>query len=47
MSYVLENIDKPWDWKYLSGNPNIKMSDVLENINKPWNWKYLSMNRKV
>jgi hypothetical protein len=41
---VKENIDKPWDWVYLSLNPNITYDIVKENIDKPLDWSYLSMN---
>ena len=38
---------KPWDWKYLSENPNITWKIVQQNPDKPWNWDYLSENPNI
>jgi hypothetical protein len=34
--------DKPWNWDYLSCNPNITMDIVETYPDKPWNWACLS-----
>ena len=45
--FVLENPDKPWDWKCLSKNPKITMEIVAANPEKPWNWYWLSSNPNI
>ena len=45
MGFVKDNPDKPWDWQYLSSNPNITIEIVKANPNKPWDWKWLSKTR--
>jgi hypothetical protein len=34
---VKNNPDKPWDWDWLSKNPNITFDIVKDNPDKPWN----------
>ena len=41
---VLAYPNKPWDWRYLSANPNITFSDILTHPEQPWNWMCLSRN---
>ena len=41
---LVNNIDKEWDWEYLSRNENIPMNVIENNINKPWNWYGISIN---
>ena len=36
--------DKPWNWNFLSENPNITMKDVLAHPNESWTWNALSAN---
>ena len=36
--------DKPWDWGWLSENPNITPEFVEKYPNKPWNWTELSLS---
>jgi hypothetical protein len=38
------NPDKPWDWTWLSRNPNITTEIVTANPDKPWKWNELSCN---
>lgn len=39
MKFVLENLDKNWDWVSLSGNENaITIQDIENNINLAWDW---------
>jgi hypothetical protein len=42
---VKANPDKPWDYGYLSQNPNITWDIVKANPEEPWNYKWLSCNR--
>ncbi len=44
---VKDNPDKPWNWGWLSGNPNITWEIVRDNLDKPWDWYYLSENRSI
>ena len=31
--------EKPWNWFWISHNPNITWEHILINPEKPWNWK--------
>jgi len=42
--FIEDNPDKPWDWGYLSTNPNITFDIVLAHPDKPWSWGSLSKN---
>ena len=42
-----KNIDKLWDWRLLSNNPNITMEIVEKYPNKPWDWIGLSGNPNI
>lgn len=42
---IRDNPDKPWDWNYLSENPNITWEIVRDNPDKPWNYTDLSKNK--
>jgi hypothetical protein len=44
---ISENINKPWNWKHLSSNPNITLELVLQNPNKNWDWYELSKNQNI
>ena len=39
MDIIRENLDKPWDWDYISYNPNITWDFIKENLDKPWDWE--------
>ena len=39
--------DKPWNWNFLSQNPNITWDIVKANQDKPWNWNVLSWNPNI
>ena len=39
--------DKPWDWIWISYNPNITMEFVEKYPDKPWNWYRLSQNPNI
>ena len=47
MKDILENPDNPWDWFWISRNPNITMKDIMENQDKPWKWDYILMNPNI
>ena len=38
---------KPWDWYWISMNPNLTMEMIEKNATKPWDWDYISMNRNI
>jgi len=42
--FVEDNLDKPWNWGYLSSNPNITFDMVLTHHELSWNWSGLSAN---
>ena len=39
--------NKPWNWDYISCNPNIIMDMIEKYPDKPWNWHYISSNRNI
>jgi hypothetical protein len=45
--FVLKNLDKNWDWYWLSTNPNITWDIVKANLDKPWDWYGLSTNPNI
>ena len=45
--FIENNIDKPWDWKWLSQNPNITFDIILAHPDKSWNWYWLSLNPNI
>lgn len=48
LDLIKENPYKiPFDYKYISLNPNITEDFIRENINKNWDYTYLSMNPNV
>lgn len=46
---ISENPNIPWNWKYISNNPNITIEFVLVNPNKLWNlgWNGISQNPNI
>ena len=36
--------DKPWNWEWISRNPNITIDIINQNPDKPWNWDLISNN---
>jgi len=44
---VLLNPDKPWNWQYISENPNITWEIIHANPDKPWNWRHISKNSNI
>ena len=41
---VQQNLDKPWDWYYLSKHPNVTFDIINQNSYLPWDWLGLSHN---
>lgn len=33
-----DDVDKRWDWEFLSANPNIPIEYIIDNPNLPWSW---------
>ena len=32
---------KPWNWKYMSQNPNLTMEIIEKYPDKPWKWNWI------
>ena len=45
--FILDNPDKPWDWMWLSCNPNITWEIIQDNPDKPWDWMWVSCNPNI
>ena len=46
-NFIQETPDKPWNWEWISKNPNITMDIIRENPDKPWNWYCISQNPNI
>ena len=44
INYVFAQRHMPWDWRWLSSNPNILPQCICNYINMPWIWCYVSRN---
>ena len=44
---ILANPDKPWNWMYISENPNITCAIIRANPGKPWYYYNLSKNANI
>ena len=44
MEYVEKHLEKPWDWEWVSYNPNLTFEYVEKHLDKDWDWKCLSKN---
>ena len=44
---VLQHKDKPWDIRYLSGNPLITFQDVLDHPELKWDMEGISQNPSI
>ena len=42
--FIRDNPDKPWNWIWISSNPNITMKIIKENPMQNWIWSYISQN---
>ena len=36
--FIEDNLEQPWNWSYLSSNPNITFDIVLAYPEQTWNW---------
>ena len=43
--FILDNLDKPWDWRLLSCNPNITWDIIEANSDKPWDWNFIGKSK--
>lgn len=44
---ILKYYEKPWEWDYVSINPNITMRDIENHPELPWNMFYFSSNSSM
>ena len=44
---LLKYPEKPWDWHYISMNPNLTMEFIEKYPEKPWNWYGISRNPNI
>ena len=44
MEDIDNNIDLPWDWGGISGNPNLTLEFIKKYHNKPWNYPMICGN---
>ena len=42
---ISNNLYKPWNWYFLSLNPNITWEIISNNLDKDWNWACISCNK--
>ncbi len=42
--YIDQHPEKPWDWDWISRNPNLTMKFVEDHQDKPWDWVGISWN---
>ena len=45
--FILDNPDKPWDWEWISKNPNINWEIIENNHDKDWDWYWISNNPNI
>ena len=44
METINNNLDLPWDFEFISLNPNLTIEFIDNNPKKPFNWIYISSN---
>ena len=44
---ILKYPEKPWDWEWISQNPNITMEMIEKYPEKSWNWEWISQNPNI
>lgn len=44
---IKNNLDKDWDWFWLSRHPNITWKIIQQNPNHPWDWWQISSNPNI
>lgn len=47
MDNIAINSDLPWEYKFVSQNPNVTIEFVLENLDEDWDWNELSRNKGI
>ncbi len=47
MDIINKYPDKPWDWDWISNNPNITMDMINQYPDKPWDWGGISRNPNI
>ena len=47
MDIIENNPDKPWNWEWISQNPNITIEDFKKHPDKPWNWDCICINPNI
>ena len=47
ITFIKANPDKPWNWHWISGNPNITMDIIKANPLLPWDWDSISSNPNI
>ena len=45
MEIIENNPEKPWDWIWISYNPNLTMEIIEKYPSKPWDWSGISINQ--
>ena len=43
----MDNPDNPWNWSYISVNPNITWEIIRDNPNKEWDWHSISYHPNI
>ena len=43
INFINKYSNKPWNWTYLSVNPNITFDIIEKYIDKPWNCFFISL----
>ena len=47
MNDIQNNPDLPWNWAWVSENPNLTMKFIIDNLDKDWNCEYISKNKFI
>ena len=45
MDIIRKNPDKPFNWAWISLNPNITIDFIINNLDKPFDWGNISTNK--
>ena len=45
--FIESQSDKPWNWQWISCNPNITIETIEAHLDKPWDWYYISRNPNI
>ena len=47
MEIIEKHPEKPWNWSWISHNPNITMEIIEKHPEKPWDWNGISRNPNI